>query len=78
MTVTASSADEPRVESGQLRRWSDSLNDHRLAGRTFLIIQEDWERCETEACWSFLVDGREDWHFEDSIITDSEVLHEAR
>ena len=51
--------EEKEVLPGQLRRWKNSFNDHHLAGRTFLVLQEDWERCETEPCWSFLVDGRE-------------------
>ena len=66
--------EEKEVLPGQLRRWKNSFNDHHLAGRTFLILQEDWERCETEPCWSFLIDGREDWHFNESIILNSEVL----
>ena len=66
------------ILTGQLRRWKEHFSDHRLAGKVFVILQEDWERCETEACWSFLVEGREEWHFEESILLDSEILHEAR
>ena len=69
--------EEPRVEIGQLRRWLRP--DHeRDIHKPFVILGEEWDRSTTEACWRYLMDGKEDWNFEEVILDDSELLSEAR
>lgn len=64
------------IHRGQLRRWlrHDQPEDN---GKLFVILGEEWDRSTTEPSWEFLIDGRIDWHFEDTIEYDSEVVNEA-
>lgn len=67
-----------RVELGQLRRWHGP--DHpKDQDKLFMIIHSGHERVDGEVSifdptWSFVIDGRREWHFEDVIERDSDVI----
>ncbi len=69
-----------RVEIGQLRVWVRP--DHpRDQGKPFLITGPGPEpgpgEPVVEDTWSFVIDGKREWHFDDVISRDSEVVSEA-
>lgn len=69
-----------KVEIGQLRRWVRP--DHpRDKGKLFLITGTGPEpgpgELVVEDTWSFIIDERREWHFNDVIIRDSAVVSEA-
>jgi hypothetical protein len=67
-----------KIEIGQIRRWLDP--DHpKDAGKLFMIVgpgpqARDGEVKIVDPTWSFIIDGRKDWHFADVIKRDSEVV----
>ena len=67
-----------RVEPGQLRRWR--VPDHpKDQDKLFMIVHSGHERVAGEVLisdpvWSFIIDGHKEWHFEDIIERDSEVI----
>lgn len=69
-----------RVEAGQLRRWVRP--DHpRDKGKVFLVlgVKTEWEegfRPEDglDLSWDFIMDGQAEWHYDDVIARDSEVV----
>ena len=69
-----------RVEAGQLRRWVDP--DHpRDKGKVFLIVgvKSDWTDGfraaeDLDLSWDFIMDGKTEWHYDDVIARDSEVV----
>lgn len=63
-----------RIEPGQLRRWLRP--DHpRDIGRVFLIVERSGS--DDEPIWSFIIDGRREWHFEDVIELDTELVSDV-
>ena len=71
-----------RVEAGQLRRWINPPDDDDDAGKVFMILGEktQWDSRITippggfDPCWDFIMDGHADWHYDDVIARDSEVV----
>lgn len=70
------------IEVGQLRRWINP--DHpKDKDNVFLVlgVKETWDSEESmpvgDLCWDFIMDGREDWHYDDVITRDSEVISEG-
>jgi hypothetical protein len=72
-----------RVEAGQLRRWIRP--DHpKDKDKVFLVldVKTDWEGSGLTAedhldlSWDFIIDGQADWHYDDVIARDSEVVCE--
>ena len=66
-----------RVELGQLRRWR--VPDHpKDQDKLFMIVHCGLPRAGevsiSDPVWSFIIDGRRDWHFDDVIERDSEVI----
>ena len=70
-----------QVEQGQLRRWTNP-EDGRDVGKVFMILGEktEWDNRVTippggwSRCWDFMMDGQADWHYDDVIARDSEVV----
>ena len=59
---------------GQLRIWNRP--DHRRdVGKVILMTARSGP--EEEPLWSFIIDGRVDWHFEDVLLRDSEAVSEG-
>ena len=78
-----------KVESGQLRRWGPRAVVHAQRGSVFVLLGINEEFCRNSGrppigaripqntAWDFLIDGAIDWHFEDVIMKESEVVSEA-
>ena len=72
------------VEQGQLRRWNNP-DDKRDAGKVFMIlgVKTEWDSGismpagDFDLCWDFIMDGKTDWHYDDVIGRDSEVVNEG-
>lgn len=63
------------IEVGQLRRWLRP--DHpRDIGKIFLVMELTGS--DDEPIWSFIIDGKHEWHFEDVIERDTELVSEGR
>ncbi len=57
------------LKEGQLRTWIRP--DHpRDVGKVILMMGRTGS--EEEPIWSYVIDGRVDWHFEDVLLRDSE------
>ena len=64
-----------RVEPGQLRRWvRGSAGSAGVPGEVFIVLDEEWGRSETEACWNYLMNSTRYWEFEEVILDDSELV----
>lgn len=62
------------IEPGQLRRWLRP--DHpRDVGKVFLVTALTGS--DDEPIWSFIIDGRVDWHFDDVIERDTELVNDG-
>ena len=66
-----------KIEIGQIRRWLDP--DHpKDQDKLFMIVHRHdrvaGEVSISDPTWSFIIDGRKEWHFEDVIERDSEVI----
>lgn len=73
-----------RVEAGQLRRWVNP--DHpRDKGKVFMVlgVKTDWKGTgfiasdALDLSWDFIMDGQAEWHYDDVLARDSEVISEA-
>lgn len=69
------------VEQGQLRRWIEP-DDGRDVGKVFMILGEktEWDSSVSPPprrscpCWDFIMDRHADWHYDDVIARDGEVV----
>jgi len=70
-----------KVEQGQLRRWVNP--DHpRDKGKVFMVlgVKSDWTGTDfiasdaLDLSWDFIMDGQVEWHYDDVIGRDSEVV----
>jgi hypothetical protein len=64
------------VEAGQLRRWSKSSAVAAERDRLFLVLELNQEQTrETNpSAWYYLIGEDRDWHFENVIENQSEVV----
>jgi hypothetical protein len=73
-----------QVKAGQLRRWirPDHPDDK---GKVFMVlgVKTDWKGTEfiasdaLDLSWDFIIDCQAEWHYDDVLARDSEVVSEA-
>jgi len=67
------SLSESAVVPGQLRRWSKSTAVTTQRDRLFLVLELNQEQTRDTA-WYYLIGEDRDWHFENVIENQSEVV----